>query len=49
MVVKYLKPEIACEKLIKKLRAKGIKDENVLDAFRNVPRHLFVDEALFEQ
>lgn len=49
MVVKYLKPEIACEKLIKTLRAKGINDENVLDAIRKVPRHLFVDEALFEQ
>lgn len=49
MVVKYLKPEIACEKLIKSLRAKGIYDENVLDAFRKVLRHLFVDEALFEQ
>jgi len=49
MVVRYLKPEIACEKLIRKLRDKGIQDENVLEAFRNVPRHLFVDEALFEQ
>ena len=49
MVVKYLKPEIACEKLIKTLRAKGINDEDVLDAFRKVPRHLFIDEALFEQ
>jgi protein-L-isoaspartate(D-aspartate) O-methyltransferase len=49
MTVKYLKPEIACEKLIKTLRGKGIHDENVLDAFRKVPRHLFVDEALFEQ
>lgn len=49
MIVKYLKPEIACEKLIKNLRVKGISDENVLDAFRKVPRHLFVDEALFEQ
>ena len=49
MVVKYLKPEIACEKLIKSLRLKGISDENVLDAFRKVPRHLFVDGALFEQ
>jgi protein-L-isoaspartate(D-aspartate) O-methyltransferase len=45
----YLKPEIACEKLIKTIRAKGITDERVLDAFRKVPRHLFVDEALFEQ
>lgn len=49
MTAKYLKPEIACEKLIKKLRVKGITDDNVLDAFRMVPRHLFVDEALFEQ
>lgn len=49
MAVKYLKPEIACEKLIKTLRAKGINDEDVLDAFRKVPRHLFIDEALFEQ
>lgn len=45
----YLNPEIACEKLIKKLRLKGITDEKVLQAFRQVPRHLFVDEALFEQ
>lgn len=49
MAVKYLKPEIACEKLIKTLRAKGINDEDVLDAFKKVPRHLFIDEALFEQ
>lgn len=49
MVAKYLTPSIACEKLVQKLRTKGIKDENVLDAFRKVPRHLFVDEALFEQ
>ncbi|MGD9202397.1 MAG: protein-L-isoaspartate(D-aspartate) O-methyltransferase [Chitinispirillia bacterium] len=48
MGIAYLKPEIACEKLIKKLMAKGIRDENVLNAFRKVPRHLFVDEALFE-
>ncbi len=49
MASKYLKPEISCEKLVRKLRAKGIKDENVLDAFRKVPRHLFVDDALYEQ
>lgn len=49
MAPNYLKPEIACEKLIKTLRAKGITDERVLDAFRKVPRHLFVDQALFEQ
>jgi len=49
MTVQYLKPEIACEKLVKTLRGKGIYAEQVLDAFRKVPRHLFVDEALFEQ
>lgn len=45
----YLKPEIAREKLIKILRKKGITDENVLEAFRKIPRHEFVDPALFEQ
>jgi protein-L-isoaspartate(D-aspartate) O-methyltransferase len=44
-----LKPEIACERLIKKLREKGITDEKVLDAFRKVPRHLFVDSMLYAQ
>jgi protein-L-isoaspartate(D-aspartate) O-methyltransferase len=44
-----LKPEIACERLIKKLREKGITDETVLDAFRKVPRHLFVDNMLYAQ
>ena len=44
-----LKPEIACERLIKKLREKGITDETVLDAFRKVPRHLFVDTMLYAQ
>ncbi|HAJ78661.1 MAG TPA: protein-L-isoaspartate O-methyltransferase [Fibrobacteres bacterium] len=44
-----LKPEIACERLIKKLREKGISDERVLDAFRKVPRHLFVDTMLYAQ
>jgi protein-L-isoaspartate(D-aspartate) O-methyltransferase len=37
-----LDPSIACERLIQKLRDKGISDERVLDAFRKVPRHLFV-------
>ncbi|MBD3345059.1 MAG: protein-L-isoaspartate(D-aspartate) O-methyltransferase [Chitinivibrionales bacterium] len=41
-----LKPQIACERLIKILRSKGITDERVLSAFRKVPRHLFVDPAL---
>jgi protein-L-isoaspartate(D-aspartate) O-methyltransferase len=49
MTPSYLKPEIACEKLIKTLRSKGIKDERVLEAFRKIPRHDFVDPALFEQ
>lgn len=49
MAIQYLKPEIACESLIKKLRAKGITDERVFDAFRKVPRHLFVDGAMYAQ
>ena len=28
---------------------RGIKDKRVLDAFRKVPRHLFVDEAMYSQ
>jgi protein-L-isoaspartate(D-aspartate) O-methyltransferase len=44
-----IKPEIACERLIKKLREKGITDERVLDAFRKVPRHLFVDTMFYAQ
>ena len=31
---------------MERLRANGIRDERVLNAVRNVPRHLFVDEAL---
>lgn len=34
------------ERLIQRLRDEGVRDERVLDAIRNVPRHLFVDEAL---
>lgn len=34
------------ERLINRLRAQGICNEAVLDRIRNVPRHLFVDEAL---
>lgn len=44
-----LKPSIACERLIKKIREKGITDERVLEAFRKVPRHLFVDGAMYAQ
>jgi len=49
MTPTYLKPEIAREKLVRILTTKGITDSRVLDAFRKVPRHLFLDEALFEQ
>ncbi len=34
------------ERLIQRLREQGISNLNVLDRIRNVPRHLFVDEAL---
>lgn len=34
------------ERLIKRLTNQGIKSLAVLDRIRNVPRHLFVDEAL---
>jgi len=34
------------ERLIRRLRDQGIRNEAVLDRIRSVPRHLFVDEAL---
>lgn len=34
------------DRLVKRLRANGIRSEDVLEQIRNVPRHLFVDEAL---
>jgi len=34
------------ERLIQRLKDEGIKDVRVLDAMRNTPRHIFVDEAL---
>src|SRR6202158_1307125 len=34
------------ERLVQRLREQGIVDQRVLDRVRNVPRHLFVDEAL---
>ena len=34
------------ERLADRLRAQGITDERVIERIRNVPRHLFVDEAL---
>ena len=34
------------DRIVERLRAKGIRDETVLAAMAAVPRHLFVDEAL---
>jgi protein-L-isoaspartate(D-aspartate) O-methyltransferase len=34
------------QRLVQRLRAKGIEDERVLEAIAATPRHLFVDEAL---
>jgi len=34
------------ERLIQRLREEGIRDQRVIEAMRNTPRHLFVDEAL---
>jgi len=34
------------ERLVQRLQDQGIKDLRVLDRIRNVPRHLFMDEAL---
>jgi len=34
------------ERLVERLREQGIRSEGVLDRIRQVPRHLFVDEAL---
>jgi protein-L-isoaspartate(D-aspartate) O-methyltransferase len=34
------------ERLVQRLQEQGIKDQRVLDRIRNVPRHLFMDEAL---
>jgi protein-L-isoaspartate(D-aspartate) O-methyltransferase len=34
------------ERLLRQLRAEGIRAERVLDAIRDVPRHLFIEEAL---
>ncbi len=36
------------KKLVESLRLKGIKDENVLKAIENVPRHLFFDSGFLE-
>lgn len=43
----FLNPAVAAERLIKILSSKGITDDRILDAFRAVPRHLFVDGAMY--
>ena len=37
------------QQMVETLVQRGIRDSRVLDAFRKVPRHLFVDEALWPQ
>jgi protein-L-isoaspartate O-methyltransferase len=34
------------ERMIKRLAAQGITDNKILEAMRNTPRHIFMDEAL---
>jgi protein-L-isoaspartate(D-aspartate) O-methyltransferase len=34
------------ERLLDRLKEQGIKDHSVLNAMRNVPRHIFIEEAL---
>jgi len=41
-----LNPSLSSELLVGKLRESGITDERVLEAFRRVPRHLFVDNPI---
>jgi protein-L-isoaspartate(D-aspartate) O-methyltransferase len=36
----------ARDRLVERLGAEGIKDRRVLDVIRQLPRHLFIDEAL---
>ncbi|MGH8030755.1 MAG: protein-L-isoaspartate(D-aspartate) O-methyltransferase [Arenimonas sp.] len=36
----------ARDRMVERLRTDGIKDERVLAAMRELPRHLFIDEAL---
>lgn len=36
------------KKLVKEIRLKGIKDQNVLDAIDIIPRHLFMDSSFLE-
>lgn len=36
------------KKLVNEIRKKGIIDEQILDAFMAVPRHLFLDSGFLE-
>lgn len=36
------------KKLVESIRMKGIKDEKILDAINNIPRHLFLDSSFLE-
>lgn len=36
-------------RLVQSLRAKGIRDERILAAFEDIPRHFFMDSAFAEQ
>jgi len=36
------------QKLVNSIREKGIKDERVLSAINNIPRHLFLDSSFLE-
>jgi len=36
------------QKLVETIKSKGIKDENVLQAIRNIPRHLFMDSGFLD-
>ncbi|MCG8392514.1 MAG: protein-L-isoaspartate(D-aspartate) O-methyltransferase [Pseudomonadales bacterium] len=37
------------DRLVRRLRDGGIRDERVLETIRNTPRHLFIEEALAHQ
>ena len=47
--MEHLNPVVGRQRLTKKLREQGITDERVLSAFEQVPRHLFVDGAMYAQ
>ncbi|HXF06387.1 MAG TPA: protein-L-isoaspartate(D-aspartate) O-methyltransferase [Blastocatellia bacterium] len=40
---------LARQRMVERLRQKGIRDERVLAAMATVPRHLFVEEALWHR